>query len=152
MKTLPDSNIMDNEYTITEQKPLVEEFLAIRTAVQWCNPAAVTAAAALEGSLYCVCIRHGDQLVAFGRVIGDGSFIFYIQDMIVVPEYQGKGLGKTIMHYLMRYIDSAGGEDAVVGLMAAKGVVGFYQQFEFTRRPAEGPGMQRLPEFRRHRE
>lgn len=144
--------MMDNEYIISEQKPLAEEYLALRTSVQWSNPAVVTAAAALDGSLYCVGIRHGDKLVAFGRVIGDGSFNFYIQDMIVVPEHQGKGLGKAVMHQLMRYIESAGGEDAVVGLMAAKGVVGFYEQFEFTARPEEGPGMQRLPAFRRHKD
>ncbi len=140
---------MDSEYTITEQKPLVEEFLALRTAVQWCNPAVVTAEAALDGSLYCVCIRHSDKLVAFGRVIGDGSFNFYIQDMIVAPEHQGKGLGKAIMLHLLRYIESTGGEDAMVGLMAAKGAVGFYEQFDFSIRPAEAPGMERLPAFRR---
>ena len=56
MKTLPDSNIMDNEYTITEQKPLVEEFLAIRTAVQWCNPAAVTAASSV-GRFTVLCLH-----------------------------------------------------------------------------------------------
>lgn len=141
---------MDNEYTLTEQTPFVEEYLALRSTVHWRNPASVTAATALDGSLYCVCIRHGDKLVAFGRVIGDGSFNFYIQDMIVVPEHQGKGLGKAIMHHLMRYIESTGGEDAVVGLMAAKGAIGFYEQFDFTVRSAEAPGMQRLPLFRRH--
>lgn len=138
----------DTEYTLTEHLPMVEEYLAIRNAVQWSNPTVETAASALNGSLSCVCIRHNDKLVAFGRVVGDGSFTFYIQDMIVHPEHQGKGLGKAVMHRIMRYIQAAGGEDAYIGLMAARNAVGFYEQFGFSARPESAPGMQKLPTFR----
>jgi len=143
---------METAIRIIEQKPLVAEFLALRSAVQWRNPTIDTAAAALDGSLYCVCMRTQDKLVAFGRVIGDGSFNFYIQDLIVDPGHQGKGFGKTIMRHLMRYIEATGGEDAVIGLMAADGAVGFYEQFGFTSRPENAPGMQRSPVFRRKAE
>jgi len=34
-----------------------------------------------------------------GRIVGDGVTICYIQDVIVLPEYQGKGIGKAIIVY-----------------------------------------------------
>lgn len=138
----------DAVYEIVEQKPTAEEYLALRSVVGWGNPSLETAESAITGSLFCVCVRHNAKLVAFGRVVGDGSFIFYIQDMIVHPEYQKQGLGKAIMERIMSYIEAAGGGDAYIGLMAARGVRGFYERFGFSVRKDDQPGMQKLPAFR----
>lgn len=129
------------EYTITEETPSPEEFIALRTAVGWGGPSPETAARGLSGSLMCVCVRKDGELVGFGRVIGDGCFAFYIQDIIVHPGHQRKGLGKAVMDRIMRWIDSEGTDDSYVGLMAAKGAPEFYEQFGFTARPPDAPGM-----------
>lgn len=141
--------MVDSEYVVTEGKPSVEEYLALRSAVRWINPSPETAASGLDGSLVCVCVVHDGKLVGFGRVVGDGCFTFYIQDVIVHPDHQGNGLGRAIMNRIVSYIEAVGGRDAYIGLMAARGAAGFYERFGFTVRPEDSPGMQRLPMFLR---
>lgn len=72
-----------------------------------------------------------------GRVIGDGGTAFYIHDIIVLPEHQNKGLGKTIMENIMSYIKSGFKQGMMVYLMAAKGKEGFYEKFGFAQRPSD---------------
>jgi ribosomal protein S18 acetylase RimI-like enzyme len=38
------------------------------------------------------------------RIIGDEGLYYYIQDVIVVPECQGRGIGKKLMARVMEYI------------------------------------------------
>ena len=132
-----------NEYAISEQKPLADEYAALRNAVGWGNLPLETAEGALEGAMFCVSVRYGRELVGFGRVVGDGCFTFYIQDIIIHPDHQRKGLGKAVMGRIMGYIESAGLEGAYIGLMAARGAVGFYEQLGFKTRPQDAPGMER---------
>lgn len=141
--------MIDSEYLVTEDYPSVEDYLGLRQAVDWSNPTNEIAAGGLRGSLFCVCIRHADKLVGFGRVIGDGCFTFYIQDVIVHPDHQRKGLGTAVMQNIMSYIRAVGGENACVGLMSAGDRAGFYEQFGFSIRPDDAPGMECLPAFRR---
>jgi predicted N-acetyltransferase YhbS len=90
---------------------------------------------ALENSLFSVvAIEHG-------RIIGDEGLYFYIQDLIVHPEFQAKGLGKLLMKELMSYITADTKTGAFVGLMAAKGLEKYYEQFGFKARDKDAPGM-----------
>jgi GNAT superfamily N-acetyltransferase len=36
------------------------------------------------------------------RIIGDGITIIYIQDILVLPEYQNNGLGKVLMNEVLK--------------------------------------------------
>lgn len=38
------------------------------------------------------------KLVGIIRAVGDGYTILYIQDIIVLPEYQGRGIGKALLY------------------------------------------------------
>ncbi len=66
---------------------------------------------------------------------------FYIQDIIVIPEYQGKGFGKIIMNEVMQYLDDNANHNSFIGLMAAEGAEKFYSKFGFKIRPVSSPGM-----------
>jgi ribosomal protein S18 acetylase RimI-like enzyme len=70
--------------------------------------------------------------------------VFYIQDIIVRPEYQGLGLGTTIMQSVMAFIEKHAVPGTFIGLMSAKGKEGFYHRLGFTERPSEdvGAGME----------
>lgn len=72
-----------------------------------------------------------------------GSITFYIQDIIVSKEYQGKGIGTHIMNRIMDFISSVTADGAVVGLFTAKGKESFYKKFNFIPSPNEfgGSGM-----------
>ena len=58
-----------------------------------------------------------------GRLVGDGALIWYIQDVIVLPECQGLGIGKAIVVRLTDYARTHGlpGTNVAIGLMSARG-------------------------------
>ncbi len=50
---------------------------------------------------YLTCFAFDDsRLVGMGRAISDGEYQAAIYDVVVLPEYQGRGIGKDIMKQL----------------------------------------------------
>lgn len=126
---------------IIERIPTVVEYTALREAVGWWNIDQIAAVTALKSSLYSVVAVEQNAVIGCGRICGDGGLYYYIQDLIVHPDYQRQGVGKKIMGKLMEYLsfNSTGG--SCIALMAAEGLAKFYEEFGFKVRPANGPGM-----------
>ena len=79
--------------------------------------------------------------IAMGRIIGDGLY-FTIVDVVVHPDYQGKGLGTLIIQKLMEYIGQgvpAGGRVSIQ-LISEKGKEDFYVKQGFKLIPHENCG------------
>lgn len=55
----------------------------------------------IKQSLYAYAAYDEDQLVGLIRVVGDGTTIVYIQDLLVLPEYQRQGIGTTLMQHIL---------------------------------------------------
>ena len=121
-----------------------EEYLGLRQAVGWSVFPAEQAESGLQNS-HVICFRDNDKAVALGRVIWDHGYSVLIADVIVAPEYQGKGLGRKLMEAIMEYIRSLlkPSYRIMISLMAAENKQGFYKKFGFIERPNEffGPGM-----------
>lgn len=96
---------------------------------------------ALENDLFSVCARLDGKTIGIGRIIGDGAIYYYIQDVIVLKEYRNQGVGRQIMDSIESYLKANAREGAFIGLMAAEGLVPFYEKFGYLRRPEAGPGM-----------
>lgn len=128
-----------------------EEYLDIREKVGWKRLSDKQAKAALSNCLFKVkaCDEEGN-MIGMGRVVGDGAVICYIQDLIVIPTAQGKGVGSLIITRLKEYVESLreDGTTMMLCLMCAKGREEFYIKNGFTKRPTEnlGPGMIRYIE------
>ena len=86
-----------------------------------------------------------EKLIGYGRIIGDRTIFLYIHDIMVIPEYQGRGIGKKIMELLLKQINvyKQVNPDIRTYLGAAKNREGFYEKFGFVQRPNEylGAGM-----------
>lgn len=97
---------------------------------------------ALKNSLCTLTAFHNEKAVGIGRIVGDGAINFYIQDIIVRPEYQGQGVGKAIVEKLMTYAQANGipGTSLALGLFAAKDKEEFYTKLGFSLRPNENRG------------
>ncbi len=126
--------------------PTAEEFVTLRAACGWGAVDPAIAERALTAGLIGVVARDGDRLAGFGRVVGDGVLYFYIQDVIVHPDFRGRGVGRLIVEALLAEVLRQAPVGATIGLMAAAGKEGFYQKFGFVRRPNErlGAGMTRF--------
>jgi GNAT superfamily N-acetyltransferase len=135
---------MEDEYILVERPPTVEEYQRLREAVGWESVDAEATETGLRNALFSVCLIHKDEVIGCGRVVGDGGIYFYIQDIIVLPELQGEGFGRRIMDAVMGYLSSRAHSNAFIGLMAAKGVSGFYGKYGFAERPPDRPGMFRI--------
>ncbi len=131
-------------YVLEERAPTVQEYRRLRGAVGWGEMPEEGLAAGLASSLYSCVVLDGDEVIACGRVIGDGGMYFYVQDVMVMPEYHGRGLGGLVMDGVMRYLKGAAKPGAFVGLMAAQNAEGFYERYGFHRRPDDRPGMFRV--------
>lgn len=122
------------------------EYMGLRKAVGWGEFPLEEAKAGLDHS-YIWCIREdeGRRPIGLARVIWDQGYVMYIADVIVIPEYQGQGLGRTLMENIMSFIDAQlkPGYRFMVTLVSAKGKETFYEKFGFVSRPNEevGPGM-----------
>ena len=88
---------------------------------------------ALEGGLINVSALLDGQLVGMGRMVGDGAMYWYLQEIIILPEYQKIGIGTKIVNYLIDYAveHSATGTFTTIGGVSAKGKEGFYSKLGF---------------------
>lgn len=87
---------MVDEITIIENDLDYETYIALRKAVGWKNFCREQVEKAINHSYYSVVIRENGDSIAMGRIIGDGLY-FTIVDVVVHPDYQGKGLGTLII-------------------------------------------------------
>ncbi|HBB33456.1 MAG TPA: GNAT family N-acetyltransferase [Cyanobacteria bacterium UBA8803] len=79
------------------------------------------------------------RLVGFARATSDHAFNATIWDVVVHPEFQGKGLGKALMKYTIKKLRS---EDiSNITLFADPHVVNFYRRMGFMPDPEGIKGM-----------
>lgn len=61
---------------------------------------------AFDNSLYTLGAFEKEQLIGFVRCVGDGEHILLVQDLIVHPNYQKKGIGTMLFRTVWdKYID-----------------------------------------------
>ena len=123
----------------------VGTYLFLRDQVGWIKLDRNQAQKALDNSLAVITVFDGDKAVGMGRIVGDQSVISYIQDLIIIPEYQGKSIGSQLLNRLIAIVDdmTVPGTRMMLCLMCAKGREKFYKKHGFIARPTEslGPGM-----------
>ena len=128
---------------ISNEKPEIEDFIKLRNSVGWPIPTDAEVEKGLDNSTYIVIAKEQDETIAMCRIVGDSSFMFLIADMIVLPDYQRKGIGKKLMLDVINHIKTNYTAKSAVSLMSAKGKEGFYEKLGFISRPTDffGNGM-----------
>lgn len=128
-----------------EHTPTPEEFNNLTEAVDWGTRENKIIEEALKHTLYSLCVYDENKLIGYGRIIGDKTIFLYIQDIMVIPEYQGKKIGTGIMNKLIEKINEYKKVNPEIRtyLGATKGKENFYEKFGFISRPNEdlGAGM-----------
>jgi ribosomal protein S18 acetylase RimI-like enzyme len=127
-------------YQIIEKLPSPEEYIQLRQLVGWGIHERNVIVKALPNSLYCVCACSKTEIIGMARIIGDGGIAYYIQDVIVKPQYQRQGIGTALMDKIMEYIRTHANNNSVIGLMAAKWKEPFYERYGITIRSSENLG------------
>lgn len=131
---------LDSSLCIEHAPPNAAEFNQLRKAIGWDEIDTEMVEKSLAHSLFHVTIRKEQQLLAMGRIVGDGQMYFYIQDVVVNPIMQRQGLGNKVMAEIEGYLTQHAKKGATIGLLAAKGKEAFYQRYGYLMRPNEALG------------
>jgi ribosomal protein S18 acetylase RimI-like enzyme len=92
-------------YAQTRDLPL-ESVVALYRANDWSSaekPELLHKALLASHSL--VTAWDGSKLVGLGNAISDGFLVVYYPHLLVLPEYQNRGIGKRLMQMLMQRYD-----------------------------------------------
>ena len=108
-----------------------KEILDLYTAVGWTayteNPEALRRG--YENSLLVLGAYEDDNLLGIIRSVGDGATVVFIQDILVFPEHQRKGVGSALLQAVLdRY---AGVRQIELVTDNTEKTVAFYQSMGF---------------------
>lgn len=128
-----------------DEAPTLEEYKEMRRAVNFMVLSDRIATNALQNAFHITTVRDNGRAVGMIRVLSDSDYANFITDVMVIPEYQGQGIGTEMMRRTVNFMKSTmqPGETIVLYLMSAIGKEDFYKRFGFRTRPNEdwGAGM-----------
>jgi GNAT superfamily N-acetyltransferase len=131
---------MGDDIELVERFPDAESYCALRAAAGMSSKTLDAARRGLPNTLYGVHLRRsaprqaqGDpgEIVGMGRIIGDNGCFFVVVDIAVLPEWQGRGLGKRIMAALDAWLSANVPASAYVSLAADGDAKYLYEKFGF---------------------
>lgn len=97
-----DINICEYFYKDSDEQ--LAQLTALYESVGWTNytqnPAMLRAA--YQHSLLTLAALDGQRLAGVLRAVGDGASIVFVQDLLVLPAYQRRGLGTRLMRALLQ--------------------------------------------------
>jgi len=110
-----------------------EDFVRLRIETGFAEVPVEHARKALQNGLINVSALYNGELVGMGRLVGDGAMYWYLQEIIILPQFQRKGIGTMIVNHLVDYAkaNSITGKFTTIGGVSAKGKEPFYEKMGF---------------------
>lgn len=127
-----DGNV-SGEVQLVDNILQAEDFVRLRIEAGFAEVPVEHARKALQNGLLNVSAIYHRELVGMGRLVGDGAMYWYLQEIIVLPEFQRKGIGTMIVNHLIDYAkaNSITGKFTTIGGVSAKGKEPFYKKMGF---------------------
>ena len=86
------------EYRTYNETDILRLYESVGWTAYTVNPSALQKG--FENSLLTLAAYDADRLLGILRAVGDGHTIVYVQDILVYPEHQGKGIGSALLQAL----------------------------------------------------
>ena len=117
---------------IEYDKITIEEYVDILNSVGWKIPAERLLKISLKNGKNVKFVLN-NKTIGMARFVTDGGYAGLLMDVVVKPQYQGKGYGKLLIESLLLYIkkDLLDGEEMMIQLLSAPGKQSFYSKFGF---------------------
>lgn len=117
------------------------EYNNLRNTVGWDFKDKEMARNAIKSSVIVKKVIIDNKTIGMARVIGDGIY-YLIVDVIINPEYQRKGIGKTLIKEIIKEITNITqqGQKCSIILEAANGKEEFYEKCGFRKIPFDYHG------------
>lgn len=127
------------------ENPTIQQYNYLTQQVGWEIESDNIIDEALNNTIYSICAYNDDKIIGFARLIGDKTLFLYIQDVMVIPEFQGRKIGSQLMEFVLNEVKKLQSISPNIRtyLGASKGKEDFYKKFGFiTRSEADlGNGM-----------
>jgi len=114
----------------------------LRASAGWYTLSPAQVDAALRSSAFLVAAKDGPRTVGMTRLMSDGGYFAVVLDVVVLPEYQGQGIGREMMARAVQHLKGGlrPGEHSYTILTSAPGKEGFYEKMGFHQVPNEEEG------------
>jgi ribosomal protein S18 acetylase RimI-like enzyme len=124
---------LHEDYELHPAPPLLDEYLALRRVAGLSPKTDEQARGALARSwAFChVRQRASGHAVAMGRALGDGGWYFHIADRATDPAHQRRGLGTSVLEWLVGQIDARAPANPYISLLADDAGQPLYRRFGF---------------------
>jgi GNAT superfamily N-acetyltransferase len=121
------------------------DYAMLRASAGWLALSAPQVEAAIKSSAFLVAAKDGARTVGMTRLMSDGGYFNLVLDVVVLPEYQGQGIGREMLTRLVTHLKSTlqPGEHSYTILTCPPDKPGFYEKMGFHTLPNEdeGPGL-----------
>lgn len=109
-----------------------EEYIDIMSSVSWKIPSERLLEISLKNGINVKYVLN-NKTVGMANFVTNGGYAGLIMDVVVKPDFQGKGYGKALIKSLIKYIQSQmqDGEEMMIQLLSAPGKEKFYSNFGF---------------------
>ena len=110
-----------------------KEIVALYKSAGWwkdsCDPSGIKKL--IEGSfVFAVVVDSASgKAIGMGRILSDGVSDAYLQDLVILPQYRRKGIGRTLVEVLLDYCLSR--RILWIGLISEPGQDEFYSSLGF---------------------
>nr|YP_010619378.1 hypothetical protein PN189_pgp192 [Xiphosiphonia pinnulata]WAX03391.1 hypothetical protein [Xiphosiphonia pinnulata] len=132
-----------NIYLTINQNVNLYDLERLCDSVGWVRRPLKKVKLALDNSFLIISLFYYKQskkkLIGFARVTSDGSFNATIWDVAIDPEFQGQGLGRTLMNEVIKQLRDH--DISTITLFADPEVVQFYKHIGFIIDPDGVKGM-----------
>lgn len=117
---------------IIDDNLTVEEYNNILNIIGWKKPSERLLQISLTKGMNVKYVVDS-KTVGMARFVTDGGYAGLIMDVVVIPDYQGKGIGKKMIERLLERIKEnlIDDEEMMIQLLAAPGKSSFYEKFGF---------------------
>ena len=118
------------------------DYAMLRASQGWRALSAPQVEAALRNSAFLVAAKDGEHTVGMARLMSDDGYFAVVLDVVVLPEYQGQGIGREMMGRAVAHIKAGlrPGEHSYTILTSAPAKEGFYEKMGFHQVPNEEEG------------
>jgi GNAT superfamily N-acetyltransferase len=119
---------------IIGRRPTVNEYIGLTVSTDVISPDERSLAAKkLEAVLYSVVAvdSASGNTIGCALLLGDNVSFYYVKDVFVLPEWQGKRVGTALMEEINEWLEKNAINKSLVALICRETLEPFYQQFGF---------------------
>ena len=143
IKNLDNNGCFEDIYISTGKNINLYELEQLCDSVGWVRRPLKKVKTAIDHSFITICLFHKShntkKLIGFARATSDKVFNATIWDVVIHPDFQGKGLGKALMDQIILHLRYA--DISTITLFADPQVVSFYRNIGFMTDPDGVKGM-----------